>query len=163
MYEVATRHIPGRSLLCLLRHVDGDEGVVAVGKEFIGIFRDRPAPRMPGRAGAAFLIYHGQVTEDSDGPIEWCRPVPGDQAGELAAAYPELSMRTEPAHDEAFVHLGTAQVSAAQWQVVAQTLQAWGAEQHRKPSDLGVRVTYLATPPRTADSRPDCDFAIPLG
>lgn len=70
MYEVATRQIPGRSLLCLLRYVDNDEGVVATGKEFIGIFRERPAPRMPGRAGAVFLIYHGQVTEDSDGPVE---------------------------------------------------------------------------------------------
>ncbi len=163
MYEVATRQIPGRSLLCLLRHVEGDDGVMAVGKEFIGIFSDRPAPRMPGRAGAAFLIYHGQVTEDSDGPIEWCRPVRDDQAEELAAAYPQLTLRTEPAHEEAFVHLGTAQVNAAQWQVVAQTLHAWGAEQHRKPSDLAVRVTYLAAPPLTADRRPDCDFAIPLG
>ncbi len=163
MYEVATRQISGRSLLCLLRHVDNDEGVVATGKEFIGIFRERPAPRMPGRAGAVFLIYHGQVTEDSDGPVEWCRPVPDEQAEEIAASYPELSLRTEPAHEEAFVHLGTAQISAAQWQVVAQTLQAWGAEQHRRPSDLGVRVTYLATPPRTADSGPDQDFAIPLG
>jgi DNA-binding transcriptional MerR regulator len=163
MYEVATRQIPGRSLLCLLRHVDGEPGLVAAGKEFIRIFRDRPAPRMPGRAGAVFLIYHGQVTEDSDGPVEWCRPVPDDQADELAAAYPELSLRSEPAHEEAFVTLGTAEVSAAQWQVIAQTLQAWGAEQHRKRSDLDARVTYLATPPRTADSRPDCDFAIPLG
>lgn len=163
MYEVATRQIPGRSVLCLLRHVDGDEGVMAVGKEFIAIFRERPAPRMPGRAGAVFLIYHGQVTEDSDGPVEWCRPVPDEQAEELAASYPELSLRTEPAHEEAFVHLGTAQAGAAQWQVIAQTLQTWGAEHHRRPSDLGVRVTYLATPPRTADSRPDCDFAIPLG
>ena len=103
------------------------------------------------------------MTEDSDGPIEWCRPVPDEQADELAAGYPELSLRTEHAHEEAFVKLGTAAVSPAQWQVIAQTLQAWGAEQHRQRSDLGARITYLATPPRTADSRPDLDFAVPLG
>ena len=88
--------------------------------------------------------------------------MPDDQADELAAAYPGLRLRTEPAHKEAFVQLGTEQISAAQWQVVAQTLISWGAEHRRQASDLGVRVTYLANPPRTAQSRPDCDFAVPL-
>ena len=39
---------------------------------------------------------------------------------------------------------------------------AWGTERERLPSDLGVRVTFLATPPITADSQPDSDFAVPL-
>jgi hypothetical protein len=39
---------------------------------------------------------------------------------------------------------------------------AWETEQERLPSDLGVRVTFLATPPITADSQPDSDFAVPL-
>jgi hypothetical protein len=30
------------------------------------------------------------------------------------------------------------------------------------PSDLGVRLTYLAQPPITPDSRPEIDFAVPL-
>jgi DNA-binding transcriptional MerR regulator len=106
MYEVATREIPERSLLCLLRHVEGDAGAWALGKEFVGLMRERPIPRLAGRARAAFVIYHGEVTEDSDGPIEWCRPVPPEQAEELAARFPELTLRTEAAHTEAFVHLG---------------------------------------------------------
>ena len=117
---------------------------------------------MDGRAGAAFLIYHGEVSEDSDGPVEWCRPVPVDEADELAAPFPELVLRAEPAHQEAFVPLGTAEVSPAQWQLVSDTLFGWASEQHRPPSGLGVRVTYLATPPRTTDSRPDLDVAVPL-
>jgi DNA-binding transcriptional MerR regulator len=43
MYEVATREIPERSLLCLKRNVD-EQGMWAFGKEFIAIFRERPAP-----------------------------------------------------------------------------------------------------------------------
>jgi DNA-binding transcriptional MerR regulator len=162
MYEVATREIPERSLLCLKQHVDGYPGVWALGKEFIALLKERPLPAMDGRVGAAFLIYHGEVSDDSDGPVEWCRPVPENDADELATGFPELALRVEPAHEEAFVPLGTVEVSPAQWQLVSDTLYAWAAEQQRRPSELGVRVTYLATPPRTPDSRPDLDFAVPL-
>jgi hypothetical protein len=164
MYEVATRAIPERSLLCLERHVDGEQGAWSFGKEFVALLQQRPLPRIEGRAGAAFQIYHGAVTDDSDGPVEWCRPVPADEAVALAARFPELTLRTEPAHEEAFVPLGRVELSAAHWQVVSDTLRAWSAGQDgRRPSDLGVRVTYLASPkPITADSRPDCDLAVPL-
>jgi hypothetical protein len=59
-----------------------------------------------GRAGAFFCIYWGEVSDDSDGPLEWCRPVPTDQAEQLVVEAPELVLRTEPAHREAFIHLG---------------------------------------------------------
>jgi len=36
-------------------------------------------------------------------------------------------------------------------------------EQGARPSALGVRVTFLATPEVTEGSGPDCDFAIPIG
>jgi DNA-binding transcriptional MerR regulator len=162
MYEVHTRDIPERALLCLKRHVDGYDGVWALGKEFIALLKERPLPLLEGRAGAAFLIYHGEVSEDSDGPVEWCRPVPDDRADEFAAMFPELTLRTEPAHEEAFVPVGTVEVGAPQWQLISDTLFAWAAQLQRQPSELGVRVTYLAEPPRTADSRPDLDFAVPL-
>jgi len=120
-------------------------------------------PRMEGRAGAAFCIYWGEISDDSDGPLEWCRPVPDDQAEALAAAFPELSLRTEPTHQEAFVNLGPGgQTSAPQWQLISESFHTWGDERGVQPSDLGVRITYLATPPITSDSMPDCDFAIPL-
>jgi DNA-binding transcriptional MerR regulator len=51
MYEVATREIPERSLLCLKRNVD-PQGAWALGKEFIAILRERPLPKMEGREGA---------------------------------------------------------------------------------------------------------------
>jgi hypothetical protein len=42
----------------------------------------------------------------SDGPVEWCWPVPGDQAEEIAARFPDLTLRTEAAHQEASVRAG---------------------------------------------------------
>src|SRR5262249_21741323 len=44
MYEVATREIPERSLLCLKRNVEQQE-MWAFGKEFIAILRERPLPK----------------------------------------------------------------------------------------------------------------------
>src|SRR5580704_8389831 len=105
MVDVDTRQIPARTLLCLERHVDGEPGSWALGKEFVGILQERPMPRIEGPAGEVFSIYHGDVGEDGDGRVEWCRPVPPDRAKELAGRYPELALRAEPAHDEVYVHL----------------------------------------------------------
>jgi hypothetical protein len=77
----------------------------------------QPPPRVDGAAGAASLIYHGEVNQDSDGPVEFCWPMPQDLAGQLAASFPGLTLRTEPAHQEAYIHLGQDPVTAAQSQL----------------------------------------------
>jgi DNA-binding transcriptional MerR regulator len=169
MYEVNAREMPQRSLLTLKRNVDVS-GLWAFGKEFVGLVRDRRLPRLGGREGAAFCIYWGEVSADSDGPVEWCRPVPTDEAEALAAQFPELTLRVEPAHREAYVDLGPGgQIDATQWQLADQALRSWADAQglpdkqlSLTPEDLGVRITYLATPPITDSSVPDCDFAIPF-
>jgi len=175
MYEVATREMPERSLLCLKRNVD-EQGAWAFGKEFIAILRERPLPKIEGREGAFFCIYWGWVSADSDGPVEWCKPVPQAEARALAEHYPELTLRTEPAHREAFVPLPVGPdgiASAVHWQLAVESLQAWGQEQEQEhegerltltPEDLGLRITYLATGPVSATSVPDdyCDVAVPF-
>jgi len=166
MYEVATRDMPRRSLLCLKRNVD-PAGAWELGKQFVGIVRDQRMPRIEGRQGAVFSIYWGEVSNDSDGPVEWCKPVPDADAESLAAQFPELTLRIEPAHHEAYVALGAGgQDSAVQWQLADQALRAWADRQGIRPEqltirpeDLGVRITYLASGPSA--SRPDCDFAVP--
>jgi len=172
MYEVATREMPERSLLCLKRNVD-EQGQWAFGKEFIAILRERPLPKMEGRDGAAFSIQWGWVSDDSDGPVEWCKPVPQAEAHALAGHYPELTLRTEPAHREAFVALpaGPDGISAVHFQPAFESLEAWkqeqGIEDERltiKPEDLGLRITYLATGLVTGTSVPDDygDLAVPF-
>ena len=84
MYEVATRDIPARSVLSVKHTVEGVDGTWAFGKEFISILRNHDLPKMDGRAGAFYCIWWGEVNDDSDGPLEWCRPVPTDQAEQLA-------------------------------------------------------------------------------
>ena len=171
MYEVATREMPERSLLCVKRNVD-EQGQWAFGKEFIAILRERPLPRIEGRAGAFFCIYWAWVSADSDGPVEWCRPVPEAEAHALAEHYPELTLRTEPAHREAFVAVpaGPGGISAVHFQLAMEALQAWAQEQEQDhegerltltPEDLGLRINYFRTGP-VADPVPDFDVAVPF-
>src|ERR1700691_3169287 len=96
MYEVAVRDIPARSLLCLLRHASNHQEVWAMGKKVIGMLKAQPLQvrRIEGVAGAAFVVYYGEVNQDSDGQVEFCWPVPQDQADQLAASLP----RTHAAH-----------------------------------------------------------------
>jgi DNA-binding transcriptional MerR regulator len=175
MYDVATREIPERSVLCLKRNVD-ERGAWALGKEFIAILRERPLPKIAGREGAMFAIFWGEVSADSDGPVEMCKPVAEAEAKDLASKYPELSLRTEPAHREAFVALPTEALPAGpggnpgvQWQLASEALQAWAGDQGLDPEhpdlsfeDLGVRITYLVIEPVTETSVPYCDFAVPF-
>jgi DNA-binding transcriptional MerR regulator len=165
MHEVKVRDIPARSLLCLLRHASNQQEVWDLGKGVIGMLKAQPVPvpRIEGVAGAAFLIYYGEVNQDSDGPVEFCWPVPQDLAGQLAASFPGLTLRTEPAHQEACVHLDQ-DATEAQWQAAGDSALAWVAEQQRQPSDLGLRVTLLTTaaPVTDASRRGGSDFALPL-
>jgi DNA-binding transcriptional MerR regulator len=163
MYEVATREMPERSLLCLKRNVDV-QGQFAFGKEFIAILRERPLPKIEGRAGAFFCIYWSHPSADGDGLIEWCTPVPAGEAHTLAEHYPELTLRTEPAHLEMFVAL-PAGYGVVQWNLACESLDAWGQEQEHEgerlaltPEDLGLRTTYLAAGP----SDPGVDLAVPF-
>ena len=164
MYEVSTREVPKRSLLCVKRNVTGDQAW-AFGKEFIALLRQYQLPQIAGRAGAFFCIYWGEVSEDSDGPMEWCRPVPPDEAEALATRCPELTLRTEPAHQEAFVNTGDGQIGSADWQVVSRSLEAWGEQQHDDlrlalgMADLGLRTTFL---PSELDQGTYTDFAVPF-
>jgi DNA-binding transcriptional MerR regulator len=173
MYEVATRDIPERRVLCLKRNVD-EKGAWALGKEFIAILRERPLPKMEGREGAMFSIYWGEVSADSDGPVEWCKPVPEADAQALASHYPELSLRTEPAHREAYVAIpndplptGPGGSPSVHYQLAGEALRAWAAEHgidsENQVEDLGMRITYFSSSwPVTATSAPYCDFAAPF-
>jgi hypothetical protein len=138
-----------------IREVVDEQGAWALGKEFIAILRERPLPKMNGREGAMFTIYWGEVSADSDGPVEMCKPVPESDAKALASHYPELSLRTEPAHREAYVAIpndalraGPGGNPAVQWQLASEALRPWAVEHGIDPEspalkteDLGVRIT----------------------
>jgi DNA-binding transcriptional MerR regulator len=160
--DIATREVPERSLLCLKRSVD-PKGAWALGKEFIALLRERQLPQLEGREGAAFAIFWGEVSDDSDGPVEWCRPVPRVAAAALAERYPDLTLRTEPAHREAFIPMDVGADGAAVQRQTSETLEGWFERQGLndktltiRPDELGLRINYVWGDPT------ECDFAVPF-
>jgi DNA-binding transcriptional MerR regulator len=116
------------------------------------------AGRCGGVAGNRFVIFHGLVSADSDGPVEVCVPVsrlPDDPA--------ELAWRVEPAHHEAFI-----QVTKLHFEVpailsvydqLAQWVSASGRTQAGSPREVympGVEPLFAA-----ADQH-ICDLATPF-
>jgi DNA-binding transcriptional MerR regulator len=160
MYDVQTRAIPSRSILCRKRTVAGEAGAIAFGKECIGLLKDHPPARVEGPAGETFCIFWGDVNNDSDGPLEWCRPVPHEQAATLAADYPEFSLRSEPAHKEAFIDFSPFGQTGPVHHLVSESLLAWADGHGVTPTDLGSRMTYHFPTSRTDGSVTTADFAI---
>ncbi|MEU5259253.1 helix-turn-helix domain-containing protein [Amycolatopsis sp. NPDC021455] len=162
MYEVTVRDIPERSLLSRISRVHQDELESLTRELFIHRLRRGGVPRVEGMAGAPFVIYHGEVSGDSDGPVEWCWPVPEDRAAEIAAGFPDLTLRTEPAHREAFVRQETPGRWAAgsQVEVAVGALFAWAAERKHHPSG-GVRGV-LVPAAGTERTGPYVEFALSL-
>lgn len=108
------------------------------------------------RAGDFMFVCHGEVTEDSDGPVEICLPVDAD-----AAAKAGLTTRVEPAHQQAYVRLTKSQTGYPQILTAYDAVFDWVDQQSR----------HYAAPPREMylghypDARPDdviCDVALPF-
>ena len=143
MYEVATREIPERSVLCLKRNVD-EQGAWALGKEFIAVLRERPLPKMEGREGAMFTIYWGEVSADSDGPVEMVQAGPGVGREGACIALPgvELADRTRTSRGVRRAYRTTALPTGpggnpgVHWQLASEALRAWAAEHGIDPEGL---------------------------
>ena len=120
MYVVSTREVPARSLLCLKRNVAGWDQAWALGKEFVAL-RSRPLPRVGGKAGRRSASIGARSARTATARSRSVPPPsPMTRRSNSPATFPELTLRTEPAHREAFVSLGQAtQVSSAQWQLVS--------------------------------------------
>lgn len=114
------------------------------------------ADRCSARAGEFTFIMHGEVTEDSDGPVEFCLPVQpraADRAG--------LATRVEPAHCEAYLRLTKAQTDYPQVLSAYDSLITWAAVQGRRWAGPP-REVYLGFYPSAAPDEEICDVALPL-
>jgi pimeloyl-ACP methyl ester carboxylesterase/DNA-binding transcriptional MerR regulator len=177
VYDIKVRSVPSRNVLSLLRYVHWDE-YPEVSRKFFGAMSG--VPKLDGPDGAPFVVFHGEVTQDSDGPVEWCLPVP---ASASAADFPgavlpdtvlpdtvlpdtvlrDTVLRTEPAHEEAYVRLARdgARTPPAQSLLVYEALLAWAVEQHRGSAG-SVRQVFTGPRPVVPGPGFECDFAMPL-
>ena len=155
MYDVQTRDVPEQDVISITRSLTVADLVNFImesnGELSTQLERAGATPTMPW-----FVVYHGEVNEDSDGPVEVCLPYSGSVTPQGEAA-----LRREPAHREAYTTLTTAQT------VFPQILDAYGAVDawvQRNGLQLSAppREVYFTEAEPKADE-PYCDVAFPIG
>ena len=154
MFRIETRHVPAQRVMSIQRrlHAPETEGFVREAKR---AFAQHLAGAEP--AGPFTLIFHGIVSEDSDGPLEAILGCPGH-----VEPTDVIGIRTEAEHDEAYTT-----ITKAQWAYPA-ILAAYDAVAcspevaARAGSRLSCREVYLAEPEALGEDQAVCDVAFPL-
>ncbi|MEU4801751.1 MerR family transcriptional regulator [Actinosynnema sp. NPDC023587] len=153
MYEVKQRDVPEQVVLAEQRHVlqpaltdwirEAMDRLLAATAEFGGI------------AGPGLVIYHGEVTEDSDGPVEVALPIAVDTPPAGVAA------RVEPAHREAYVRLKKREVEYPQILAAYDTVATWLESNGKAPAG-SPREVYFTDWGSQGPDDDVCDIAFPM-
>jgi hypothetical protein len=158
-YDIQTRRIPARRVLSINRHLHAAETDAFFDDAFARL--RSTGPGLVGVEGAPYLIFYGEVSADSDGPVELCRPVSEQAAGRGDRLGADIECRVEPAHDEAFVRLTMAEMGWPAMLPVVDALAAWAARERRQAA--GALRQVLIADQRTASPQTlVCDLTIPL-
>jgi len=154
MYDIQVRPMPERRVLAISRHVHAGE----TDEFFAGAFALLRAagPGIDGIAGVPFLVFYGEVSDDSDGPMELCRPVAADV--EVAG---EVQLRTEPAHDEAYIRLALKDMGWPALLPACDALERWVTGQRRRPAGA-LRQLLIADQRMATANTLVCDLSVPL-
>lgn len=154
MFVIEERDVPEQVVLTEQRHTTVD-GLSDWFAECMPRLHDL-AERAGGIAGPAFIIFHGEVNEESDGPVEVCVPIEADNRS--AADGPT---RVEPAHHEAYTRIRKAQVEFPRILDAYDAVEQWAATNTRQVT-AAPREVYFAD---FMNAEPDdevVDIAFPI-
>jgi DNA-binding transcriptional MerR regulator len=158
-YTIQTRSLPERTLLSISRHLHASETGAFFNDAFTKL--RSAGPGVEGIAGCPFLIFYGEVSDDSDGPLELCRPVNASISSSSTAATQDLQLRIEPAHEEAFIRLAMKDMGWPAMLPAVDALQAWISAQRREPAGA-LRQVLIADQRTAAPDTLVCDLSVPL-
>jgi len=151
MYEILERDVSDQLVLTEQRHVRvpelGEWLPEAIGRLV------QTADEHGGVAAPVFVVYHGEVNEDSDGPVEVCVPV--------GVEVPGHATRDEPAHREAYTRITKAQVEFPQILSAYEAVDSWIRSERRTMSG-SPREVYFADWHAAGPTDDVCDIAFPV-
>jgi DNA-binding transcriptional MerR regulator len=155
MYHVETRDVPAQGVLSITRSLtvkDLEPFIIERTGDLIGQVERAGAAVGP----ASFVIYHGEVNEDSDGPVEVCVPYSGavEPVGEAVA-------RVEPAHREAYTTITRAQTEFPGILDAYAAVERW-IEDRGEQMAAAPREVYFNGDPDPDPAEPFCDVAYPI-
>lgn len=154
VYDIQTRDVPEQKVLSTQRNINAGD---------LPGFIDDACSRLLGHlqaggiavGGPAFVVYHGEVTEDSDGPVEVCVPFAG--AVEPAGT---LGVRLEPAHAEAYTRIPKRELRFPEILRAYDAVADW-LHQREQRLTLPPREVYFTDVAAAGDDDPAADIAFP--
>ena len=155
MFDIQTRVVPEQKVLSVQRNVYVKD-LSAFISEAHDLLYHHLAQAGLETTGPSLVIYHREVNEDSDGPVEVCVPFVGsiEPAG-------KMHVRLEPAHQEAFTRLSKAQMAFPGLLEAYGALHEWLAAEGKEQADAP-REVYFADWDALSPDDPACDIAWPF-
>lgn len=154
MFAVETRQIPEQQIASIERKVlVGDlSAFIDEGMRTVYDLLSQASVE----TGIPFVVYHGEVNTDSDGPVEVCVPYVGD-----VKPVGEIRLRLEPAHTEAFTRITKAQVAFPGILEAYEAVEKWAADGGFTATG-SPREVYFTDWSAAQEDDPACDIALPI-
>ncbi|WP_217243133.1 MerR family transcriptional regulator [Streptomyces sp. AC555_RSS877] len=162
-FVVETVEVPAQVVITETRHTLADELPAWIGAS-LGRLTEA-ARRCGGVTAAPFVVYHSEVSMESDGPAESCVPVADEAAARAWVAEQgrgrEFGVRTEPARRLACTRISKAQVAHPQILAAFEAVEAW-LKREGLEYDGPCREVYFADWDAAGAEDPVCDVAFPV-
>ncbi|MGC3002203.1 MerR family transcriptional regulator [Streptomyces sp. G35A] len=163
-FVVETVDVPEQVLITETRHTLADELPAWIGASLGRL--EAAARECGGVAGVPFVVYHAEVSMESDGPAEACVPVADEAAarawaGRRGRAW-ETAVRVEPARRLARTRITKAQVAHPQILAAFEAVEEWMAAEGLTQAGP-CREVYFADWEAAGAGDPVCDVAFPVG
>ncbi|MEU6463426.1 MerR family transcriptional regulator [Streptomyces sp. NPDC046976] len=162
-FAVETVDVPARVVITESRHTLADELPAWIGAALGRL--EAAAQECGGVAAAPFVVYHAEVSMESDGPAQACVPVADEAAARAWAGRQgrgrETGVRVEPAARLAYVRITKAQVAHPQILAAFEAVEEWLGREGLEPAGP-CREIYFADWAAAGPQDPVCDVAFPV-
>lgn len=166
MYEkfaVETVDVPGQVVISETRHLLAGELPTWIGASLGRL--ESAARECGGVAAAPFVVYHSEVSMESDGPAEACVPVADEAAArewvERHGRARGTTVRVDPARRLAYTRITKAQVAHPQIMAAFEAVEEWITREGLEQAGP-CREVYFADWDAAGAGDPVCDVAFPV-
>jgi DNA-binding transcriptional MerR regulator len=162
-FVVETVDVPEQVLITETRHVLAGELPAWIGASLGRL--EEGARECGGITAAPFVVYHSEVSTESDGPAESCVPVADEAAArawvEKQGRTHAAKVRVEPAQRLAYTRITKAQVAHPQILAAFEAVEEWIPRQGLWMAGP-CREVYFADWDAAGAEDPVCDVAFPV-
>ncbi|GAA3803360.1 MerR family transcriptional regulator [Streptomyces coacervatus] len=162
-FVVETVDVPAQTVITETRHTLADELPAWIGASLGRL--EAAAKECGGATAAPYVVYHAEVSMESDGPAQACVPVADEAAArkwaEAKGRAWETKVRVEPAQRLAYTRITKAQVAHPQILAAFEAVEEWMAREGLEMAGP-CREIYFADWDAAGPEDAVCDVAFPV-